>query len=42
MYDYANIDFVTFEKAPSFNKNGQVWIYADEDAYHLRSNRGRR
>ena len=33
MYDYANIDFVTFEKAPSFNKNGQVWIYADEDAY---------
>ena len=33
MYDYANIDFVTFEKAPSFNKNGQVWIYADEDAF---------
>ena len=33
MYDYANIDFVTFVKTPSFNKNGVVYIYADEDAY---------
>ena len=33
MYDYANIDFVTFEMTPRFNKIGQVWIYADEDAF---------
>ena len=33
MYDYANIDFVNFVKTPSFNKNGVVYIYADEDAY---------
>ena len=33
MYDYANIDFITFEKEPSFNKNGTAYIYADEDAY---------
>ena len=33
MYDYANIDFITFEFEPSFNKIGQVWIYADEDAF---------
>ncbi len=33
MYDYANIDFVSFEKEPSFNKNGTVYIYADEDAF---------
>ena len=33
MYDYANIDFVTFEKEPTFNKNGVVYLYADEDAY---------
>ena len=33
MYDYANIDFLTFEKEPSFNKNGTAYIYADEDAY---------
>ena len=32
-YDYANIDFITFEFEPSFNKIGQVWIYADEDAF---------
>ena len=31
--DYANIDFITFEFEPSFNKIGQVWIYADEDAF---------
>ena len=33
MYDYANIDFITFEKEPTFNKNGTAYIYADEDAY---------
>lgn len=33
MYDYANIDFINFVKTPSFNKNGIVYIYADEDAY---------
>ena len=33
MYDYANIDFITFEKSPSFNKIGTAYIYADEDAY---------
>ena len=33
MYDYANIDFITFEKSPSFNKTGVAYIYADEDAF---------
>ena len=33
MYDYANIDFLTFEMEPTFNKIGTVYIYADEDAY---------
>ena len=33
MYDYANIDFITFEKEPSFNKTGVAYIYADEDAF---------
>ena len=33
MYDYANIDFITFEKEPTFNKNGVVYLYADEDAF---------
>ena len=33
MYDYANIDFLTFEYAPSFNKTGVAYLYADEDAY---------
>ena len=33
MYDYANIDFITFEKSPSFNKIGRVYIYAPEDAF---------
>ena len=33
MYDYANIDFVTFEGEPSFNKNGTMYIYADEDTF---------
>ena len=32
-YDYANIDFITFEYEPSFNKIGRVYIYADEDAF---------
>ena len=31
MYDYANIDFLTFEATPSFNKTGILYIYADED-----------
>ena len=33
MYDYANIDFITFEKSPSFNKICRVYIYAPEDAF---------
>ena len=33
MYDYANIDFMTFEHTPSFNKTGIVYIYAPEDAF---------
>ena len=33
MYDYANIDFITFEYEPSFNKTGVAYIYADEDAF---------
>ena len=33
MYDYANIDFITFEKEPTFNKIGTAYIFADEDAY---------
>ena len=32
-YSYANIDFITFEDEPSFNKIGTVYIYADEDAF---------
>ena len=33
MYEYANIDFVTFEGTPAFNKNGTFYIFADEDTY---------
>ena len=33
MYDYANIDFINFEYAPSFNKTGVAYLYADEDAF---------
>ena len=33
MYDYANIDFITFVHEPSFNKIGTAYIYAPEDAY---------
>ncbi len=33
MYDYANIDFLTFPGEPSFNRNGTLYIYADEDTY---------
>ena len=33
MYDYANLDFITFEGKPSFNRTGDFYIYADEDAY---------
>ena len=29
----ANMDFVTFEGNPSFNKNGTMYIYADADTY---------
>ncbi len=32
-YEYANIDFVTFEGEPSFNKTGTLYIYADEDTF---------
>ena len=33
MYDYANIDFLTFEGEPSFNKTGYLYIYAPEDSF---------
>ncbi len=33
MYDYANIDFLTFDYTPSFNKIGTPYLYAHEDAY---------
>ena len=33
MYDYANIDFLTFPGEPSFNRNGTLYIYAKEDSY---------
>ena len=33
MYDYANLDFITFEGKPSFNRTGDFYIYADEDAF---------
>ena len=29
----ANMDFLTFEGNPSFNKNGTLYIYADADTY---------
>ena len=29
----ANMDFVTFEGEPSFNKNGTMYIYADADTF---------
>ena len=32
-YNYANIDFLTFEGKPSFNKTGVMYIYAEEDAF---------
>ena len=28
-YDYANLEFITFEGKPSFNKNGSLFIYAE-------------
>ena len=32
-YDYANLDFLTFEGEPAFNRTGDFYIYADEDAF---------
>ena len=29
----ANMDFVTFEGEPTFNRNGKLYIYADADTY---------
>ena len=29
----ANMDFITFEGEPSFNKNGTMYIYADADTF---------
>ncbi len=29
MYNYANLDFLKFEGEPSFNKNGSLFIYAE-------------
>ena len=36
MYDYANLDFINFEGEPSFNKTGDFYIFADEDAFIYR------
>ena len=33
LYDDANIDFITWEGKPSFNKTGTLYIYADEDTF---------
>ena len=30
MYDYANLSFINFEGEPSFNKNGTMYIYAED------------
>ena len=35
-YDYANLDFINFEGEPSFNKTGDFYIFADEDAFIYR------
>lgn len=32
-YDYANIDFLKFTKAPSFNRTGEMKIYAEKDTF---------
>ena len=32
-YEYANIDFLTFEGEPSFNRTGKLYIYAEEGTY---------
>ena len=32
-YDYANIDFLTFSGNPTFNKTGDFYLYAPEDAF---------
>ena len=32
-YDYANIDFLTFPGTPRFNKTGDFYLYAPEDAF---------
>lgn len=32
-YDYANLDFLTFKGEPAFNRTGDFYIYADEDAF---------
>ena len=29
-YDYANLEFITFEGKPSFNKTGSLYIYAED------------
>ena len=31
MYDYANLSFLEFEGTPSFNKNGILYIYAEDE-----------
>ena len=31
MYDYANLSFLEFEGTPSFNKNGSLFIYAEDE-----------
>ena len=30
MYNYANLEFITFEGKPSFNKTGTLYIYAED------------
>ena len=31
MYNYANLSFINFEGEPSFNKNGTMYIYAEDE-----------
>ena len=33
LFSDVNIDFLTFEGTPTFNKNGTLYIYADENSY---------
>ena len=32
-YPEANLEFIKFTATPTFNRTGELWIYADEDSY---------